>query len=61
MVRRLYVERIQDMLLPDRRALDGGRQAAELFCQTGNLQPLCDFIEERYYPVFDNRYYRWAN
>jgi len=49
------------MLLPDRRALDGGRQAAELFCQTGNLQPLCDFIEERYYPVFDNRYYRWAN
>ena len=59
--RRLYVERIQDLLLPDRRAVDEGRQAAELFCQTGNLQPLCDFIEQRYYPVFDNRDYRWAN
>ena len=59
--RKLYVERIQDLLLPDRRALGEGRQAAELFYQTGDLQPLCDFIEQRYYPVFDNRDYHWVN
>ncbi|MFZ1402824.1 MAG: AAA family ATPase, partial [Anaerolineae bacterium] len=60
-VRRLYVERIQDMLLADRHLLDEGRQAARGLWQTGNLQPLCNFIEQRYYPVFDNRDYRWAN
>ena len=25
------------------------------------MQPLCDFIEQRYFRVFDNRDYRWAN
>ena len=59
--RKLYIERIQDLLLPDRQVLDEGRQAARVLWQTGDLQPLCDFIEQRYYPVFDNRDYRWVN
>jgi hypothetical protein len=25
------------------------------------MQPLCDFVEQRYFKVFDNRDYRWAN
>ena len=26
-----------------------------------NLQPLCDFIEQHYFTILDNRDYRWAN
>jgi hypothetical protein len=25
------------------------------------LQPICDFVEQRLFPVLDNRDYRWAN
>ena len=59
-VRKLYVEQIQQMLLPD---FDKGeaQQAAETFYSTGDLQPICDFIERRYFKVFDNRDYRWTN
>ena len=59
--RKLYVERIQDLLLPDRRVQDTGRRAADLLLQTGDLQPVCDFVEQRYFKVFDNRDYRWVN
>ena len=34
---------------------------AETFYQTGDLQPICDFMEQRYFKVFDNRDYRQAN
>jgi hypothetical protein len=60
-VRRLYVERIQDLLLPDKRGQDEGRMTAERFLQTGDLGPLCAFVEQRYFKVFANRDYRWAN
>jgi hypothetical protein len=60
-VRRLYVERIQDLLLPNRQVLDEGRAPARALWQTGDLGPLCAFIEQRYFKVFDNRDYRWAN
>ncbi len=32
-----------------------------MFYSSGNIQPLCDFIEQRYFKVFDNRDYRWSN
>ena len=60
-VRRLYVERIRDMLLPDPGDRDGARETARILFQTGDLQPLCDFIEQHYFNVLDNRDYRWAN
>jgi len=60
-VRRLYAERLLDLLLPDRRQHDEGRRAADLLQQTGDLQPLCDFVEQRYFQALDNRDYRWAN
>ena len=59
--RKLYVERVQDMLLPDVRAQDAGRQATDQFLLSGDLGPVCAFVEQRYFRVFDNRDYRWAN
>jgi hypothetical protein len=60
-VRRLYAERLLDLLLPDRRQHEEGRRAADRLQQTGDLQPLCDFVEQRYFKALDNRDYRWAN
>ncbi len=57
-VRRLYAEQMREMLLPDHKK---GQQIAQTLYQTGKMQPLCDFVEQRYFPVFDNRDYRWAN
>jgi Predicted AAA-ATPase/PD-(D/E)XK nuclease superfamily len=57
----LYVERIQKMLLPEPEDRDDGRDAAELVYQKGDMAPLCRFMEERYFKVFHNRDYRWAN
>ena len=60
-VRKLYVERIQEALLPGYE-LDRERRAiSERFYTAGELRPLCDFIEQRYLPVFDNRDLRWSN
>lgn len=56
----LYVRQIQHLLLPD---VDQGvaSQAAEALFSTGNLQPVCEFVEHHYFKVFDNRDYRWTN
>jgi len=60
-IRKLYVERIQRMFLPDFTGKDAGHKAAQSLYQTGDMQPLCDFVEQHYFNVFDNRDYRWAN
>jgi len=60
-VRKLYVERLRDLLLPDRRQHDAVFLAAETLYQHGDLQPVCDFVEQRLFPVLDNRDYRWAS
>lgn len=60
-IRKLYVERIYEMLLSEFSDKEEARRAAEQLYQTGNLQPLCDFIEQHYFKVFDNRDYRWVN
>ena len=57
----LYVERVQKMLLPEPDVRDDGKLAAEKVYQKGNMAPLCRFMEERYFKVFHNRDYRWAN
>jgi hypothetical protein len=60
-VRKLYVERIQEALLPG-YDLDRERRAvSDCFYSTGDVAPLCDFIEQRYLPVFDDRDLRWSN
>ncbi|MEA1923411.1 MAG: AAA family ATPase [Pseudomonadota bacterium] len=60
-IQSLYVERVQRMLLPDPGNRDDGKFAAKQVYQKGNMQPLCDFVENRYFTVFKNRDYRWAN
>jgi hypothetical protein len=57
----LYVERIQKMLLPEPDDRDDGKLAAEKVYEKGDMAPLCRFMEERYFKVFHNRDYRWAN
>ena len=57
----LYVERLQEILLPNYEDKSDIRQVAKTFCLTGNLQPLCDFLENRYFPILSNRDYRWSN
>lgn len=60
-VRRLYVERLAQLVLPEVEAQNRARRLAEAFYSSGDLQPLCAFIEDRYFRVFDNRDYRWLN
>ena len=60
-VRKLYVEHLFKMLLPSDTERETLRQMAKDFYQSGNLQPVCDFMTERYFKVFDNRDYKDAN
>ncbi|MDM8529892.1 AAA family ATPase [Anaerolineales bacterium HSG25] len=60
-IRKLYVERIQEMLLPGFTIRDEAERVVEHFYQSGDIQPLCDFMTQKYFKVFDNRDYRWAN
>jgi len=59
--RGLYVERIQQMLLPEPVDRDDGVFAAKQLYTKGDMQPLCEFVEQRFFKVFHNRDYRWAN
>ncbi|RKZ78402.1 MAG: AAA family ATPase, partial [Candidatus Parabeggiatoa sp. nov. 1] len=60
-VRKLYVQRIFEMFLPIDSERAEIRQFAKHFYQTGDLQPVCDFMEQRYFKVFDNRDYVLAD
>ena len=59
--RGLYVERIQQMLLPDPSDRDDGVFAARRLYAKGDMEPLCEFVEQKFFKVFHNRDYRWAN
>jgi hypothetical protein len=60
-VRKLYLERLAEMLLPDSSSKEETQQVSDQFYQTGDLEPVCKFIEQGYFKVFNNRDYRWAN
>jgi Predicted AAA-ATPase/PD-(D/E)XK nuclease superfamily len=60
-IRKLYAERLRDLFLPTGRSQDEGRAAAEALYQRGELQPLCDFVEQRLLRILDNRDYQHAN
>lgn len=59
--RGLYVNRIAQFLLPDPGIRDDGRAAAEKVFTQGDIVPLCEFVESRYFQVFHNPDYKWAN
>jgi hypothetical protein len=59
--RSLYIEQLQDIYLSsaeDRQSLSNVPDGLFL---TGDLQPVCEFIETRLFPVLSNRDYRWSN
>ena len=60
-IRKLYVERLQESLLPDYADQEQRQRVVERFYGAGDLGPLCDFLEQRYFKVFDNRDLRWSN
>ncbi|MBF0412396.1 MAG: AAA family ATPase [Desulfamplus sp.] len=57
----LYVDRICKMFLPMPDDRDNGKEAARQLWSKGNIEPLCKFVEDKYFKVFANRDYRWAN
>ncbi|MEZ4527448.1 MAG: AAA family ATPase [Desulfobacterales bacterium] len=58
-IRKLYAERIREMFLPG--SGDEIVRTARNFYKTGDMGPLCSFIEQKYFRIFDCRDYRWAN
>ena len=60
-IRRLYIDRIRDALLSGYDDQQMRRQATRQFYRSGELTPLAEFIETRYFPVFDNRDLHWSN
>ncbi len=60
-IRKLYAESIREMLLPEGRETDLARRAAAALYQQGDPQPLCEFVEQKYFKVFSNRDYAWSN
>ena len=60
-MQKLYVERLFEKFLPQEQEREQTSLLAEQFYQTGDLQPLCDFMEQRYFKVFDNQNYNIAN
>lgn len=60
-MRKLYAERILELALPQAASRDKAQEAArELFTQ-GNIAQLCTFVEEYYFPIYDNRDYKDVN
>ena len=60
-IRKLYAETIREMLLPEGKETDMANRAAEALYQRADIQPLCEFVEQKYFKVFGNRDYRWSN
>ena len=60
-VQSLYVDIIREMLLPESLEKDEGVNAAKKLYQKGDIKPVCDFIEQKYFQVFSNRDYISAN
>ena len=59
--KKLYVERLQEQFLPEYEDKEAIRQVSRHFCQHGDLEPLCAFIERRYFKVLSNRDYAFSN
>ncbi|MBF0376196.1 MAG: AAA family ATPase [Desulfamplus sp.] len=57
----LYVDRICRMFLPMPDDRDNGKDAADQLWSKGDIAPLCRFVEDKYFKIFTNCDYRWAN
>ena len=54
-MRRLYAERILEMTFPSAAERDEGQAAADQLYARGAIAPVCEFIEQYYLAVYDNR------
>ena len=54
-MRRLYAERILELAFPKAEERDTGRDVAERLFGFGEIAPICQFIEDHYLAVYDNR------
>jgi hypothetical protein len=60
-IRGLYVEQLKEQTLPRFEDQQTAQHLAEDFYQTADLQPVVEFVENKYFTVFSNRDYRWSN
>ncbi|MCC6136279.1 MAG: AAA family ATPase [Candidatus Contendobacter sp.] len=60
-IRKLYVERLREQLLPAYDDQEQRQAICRRFYTTGDLGPLCELLEQKYFKVFDNRDLRWSN
>lgn len=60
-IRQLYAERLRELLLPDVEEREDAQESVRTLLRTGDLQPLCEFVEQRLFSAFDNRDYLAAN
>ena len=60
-IRKLYAESIKEMLLPEGEDKGMADRAAETLYEHGDIQPLCEFMEQKYFKVFSNRDYAHVN
>ncbi len=54
-MRKLYAERILEMTFPQPADRDAAQNAARQLFAQGDIAPLCDFVEQHYFPLYDNR------
>jgi hypothetical protein len=57
----LYVDTLREKTLPELAERRQVEALAKQFYQTADLQPLADYLEDKYFAVFNNRDYRWGN
>jgi hypothetical protein len=57
----LYVSQLRKSLLDSPKDDNAVSKLAREFFNNGEIQPLIDFMEAKYFKVFDNRDYRWSN
>ncbi len=55
MVRKLFLDRLLEIFLPDGSDSSGARKIAMAFFRDGNLVPLLTFFEQKLLPVLSNR------
>ncbi len=60
-VKGLYLETLRQQALPHPPDEGKASDLASQFYLDANLQPLVDFMEQKYFKVFSNRDYRWSN
>ncbi len=56
-VAKLYVERLQELCLPDFQDREDIQSISRCAFQQADIAPLCDFIENRYFKILSNRDY----